>query len=273
MDDAGWYTHRRTPVGNIGDHYSASANPSTGADAHRPKHTTMTAQVHMVSDMRRTLFATGPDRTNLMNCTIRTNVRPRDNVDEANVWNQETRPDVGMGREAHVRDRHEQLPDNREQRTKRQPEGPRAPAEHGALQAIDGQGPEAFRPPSAVSMLPKTREVGEPGAPLAVSGPLLHAIAVVSHLLNTAALLPCCSVQPSAPRRTEPTGARRNMPSPRVGCGSASRCKSPCRKSDEVQSIAASQGPRVRMRWPSRETEQWGLHGSECTARLDATKP
>jgi len=114
-----------------------------------------------------------------MDCTVSADFGVTVDPDEADVRNEQAWADLSVRMNVDVRHHRKQLVDDAKYHSggHPKPSGP-ALADH-FVKSMNCERPKSFRSPTAVSVLPETRQIGPTGSPLAIPGPIFDCISIV----------------------------------------------------------------------------------------------
>ena len=141
----------------------------------------MTRDEDVIADHGTARVGPSPYGTYMMNRAIGANLGIRMHPDHANVRYQQTRSDFRIGVQVDERHKRKELLGHRKQNNERQPAPLALIAANLSLYPIKDQGPESFRTPTAVAMLPKPGKIGTQCSPCRITGPQLHCLWIVLH--------------------------------------------------------------------------------------------
>ena len=105
--------------------------------------------------------------------------------------NKQAWADLGGWIEVDVRNHGKELSYDAKPQPRRCPQPLGSTSSNDLLQPVNRKRPKSFRPPAAVTVAPKTRQIRQDRSPLAVPRPRLDCVSVVLHVLCFASKITC----------------------------------------------------------------------------------
>ena len=141
----------------------------------------MTTDHDVIADDRRSGLGSSPNRADMMNRAVRSDLRAVANTNGPDVGNEAAGTDFRIGIEVDVREKREYLLEDSKSLPNRPPEETRMGLSRASLDAVEGQCPESLRSPPGIPPFLETSQVCFPGTPLTVPGPFLDSVPIVVH--------------------------------------------------------------------------------------------